>query len=224
MVSFPGSHLAAPGEYREAIAKLINKYPNLENADYKPWRAPREFASPSRLVVFEFSSDTTSDAAPASTHFNNINEAEVFLNTVGTGVPATNPARRLWILEGLDPLYVAVLGKALDVDPRIWMRHQRVGIWERTVRAAGDSQMLPSLAAQQRGFTSSYCQLMHLNYKSLTFTTRCAENERHIALTRNVGKDEGVSFDNVGVVHRKASFWSQVLQNGGWNCVYLSGS
>jgi hypothetical protein len=37
-VAHPGSHLALPGEYQEIIAKLITKYPNLENVDIKHWK------------------------------------------------------------------------------------------------------------------------------------------------------------------------------------------
>jgi hypothetical protein len=216
MAKIPCSHLSASGEYQENIAKLVNKYPNLANPDWKPWTEPRRFASLPRLVCFEFSTQPGGASAPVATHFDSIAKIEAFLHGIATGVTAADPVRRLWILEGLHPSYVAILGKALDVDPRIWMGHQRISLWENQ-RNAGNLPVLPTLAMQQRGFTWSYCQLVHLNCAIKTFTTRCAENERHIALTRRVRREEGVGFDGVGIVHRKASFWSQTLPNGGWN-------
>lgn len=218
MTTYPGSHLAAPGAYQETIAKLINKYPNLANADYKPWRQPRELSSPARLVVFEFAASATSGTAPTRKDFAGIDELKVFLDTDAAGIASTNPIHRFWILEGLHPAYIAVLGDALDVDPRLWMRHQRVNIRERPYREAGSLPVLPTLASEQQGFTFSYCQLVHLNYEPQTFTARCAENERHIALTRLVDREQrGHKFDGVGVVHRKVSTWFQNLPNDGWN-------
>jgi hypothetical protein len=211
------SHLASPGEYQEVIAKLIAKYPNLENADIKHWARPRAFASPPRLVYFEFPAVLATGTAPLEAHFNAIDEFKAFfapaavravgaasgtspVSTPGTvpvsettpaatPVTAADPVGRLWIIESIDPAFVAVLGKALDVDPRIWMRHKRITLWEKPQRDAGNALVLSSLLSQQQGFTLSYCQPMHLNYVPEAFTTRCAENERHIALTRTIWQE-----------------------------------
>lgn len=220
MVSTPGSHLENPGEYEQIIAKLIKKYPNLISTSHKPWAAPRQFASAPRLVCFQLSPIASAGDNPAIYPLHDIDEVKAFILNTDVAASEPDPVRRIWIMEGTHPSYVAVLGKAFDIDPRLWMRHQRLNTWESAFSDSGNAPVLPSLHSEQRGFTLSYCQLMHLNYdpEDVSTRTRCAENERHIALTRRIRKEEAdEKFDGVGIVHRKASFWSQPVEKGGWN-------
>ena len=52
-------------------------------------------------------------------------------------------------MEGLHPSYIAELGQHLKVDPRIWLRHLRVAVWEKTIPQAGNSPRLPSVLAEE---------------------------------------------------------------------------
>jgi hypothetical protein len=135
--------------------------------------------------------------------------------TPAATVTAADSVRRLWVMESVDPASISELGKALDVDPRIWMRHQRITLWEKPQRDAGNAQVLPSLLSQQQGFTLSYCQPMYLNYVPQAFTTRCTGNERHAALTRTIWQeDKDETFDGVAIVrtlkstHSSFAFYS----------------
>ena len=119
-------------------------------------------------------------------------------------------------MEGLHPGYVAELGQALDVDPRVFMRHHRVALWERRTPYGGNTPSLPSLVASSKSFCFDYCQLLHLGLEDNDIIIRCAENERHIAVAKGGGIRRR-EYDGVGLVHRKASFATQSLPNGGWN-------
>ena len=215
MATLPGTHLAALGDYEKTLEKLTVKYPNLANNDYKIWAKPGELASPPRLVCFQFSTNSTFSNAPNTTQFNGLDELKLFLDQPQTANTISSPIRRIFLLEGLHPSYVAELGQKLNVDPRVWLRHQRVAIWENTMFNAGNSPRLPSVLAEEGSFCLDYCQLMHLNVISQDFSLRCAENERHIASSRQGGVS-GREFDGIGMVHRKASFWSQKLDNDLW--------
>jgi hypothetical protein len=215
MTTFPGTHVAALDYYQKTLERLTAKYPNLASNDYKLWAQPREFASPPRLTCFQFSTNSTTPEAPAKTLFNGLDELKRFLNQPPIANTSSSPIRRIFLLEGLHPSYVAELDRELKIDPRVWFRHQRVAVWEKTIFNAGNSPRLPSVLAEEGSFCLDYCQLMHLNLVSQDFTLRCAENERHIASSRQGGVG-GREFDGIGMVHRKASFWSQKLDNGGW--------
>lgn len=215
MTTLPGTGVAALGDYQKTLERLTAKYPNLANNDYKIWAQPGEFASPPRLACFQFSTNATAPKAPVTTLFNGLDEVKLFLNQLPIANTSSSPIRQIFLLEGLHPSYVTELGQKLEVDPRVWLRHQRVAVWEKAVFNAGNSPRLPTVSAEEGSFCLDYCQLMHLNVTSQDFTLRCAENERHIASSRQ-GQVSGREFDGIGMVHRKISFWSHKLDNGGW--------
>ena len=214
-MSFPEVGVPAQDHYWKSHELLTAKYPNLANPDFKLWAKPAQFASPPRIACFEFHADSMTSEAPLKTVFNGLEELKAYLSQTPAASLIFSPTRRIFVMEGLQPSYIAELGRELKVDPRVCFRHQRFALWESTVPTAGNSLRLPSVIAEEGSFCMDYCQLMHLNTVSQDFTSRCAENERHIASSRQ-GRSEGRKFDGIGIAHRKASFWSRKLDNGGW--------
>lgn len=208
----PGAHLAAPGPYQETIARLTKKYPNLKYRDYKLWGNERKYAGPPRVACFDFQPGANANVIPQL-----LSSAQQISAFLAQSAPAANmdgPQRRLWVMEGLCPANVALFGPLLQIDPRVFMYHQRTAFWEHD-HEAGNTPRLPSLFNSRNYALLEYPELLSLKLDKLGFSVRGAEDERHISLSRRDGE-----FDNVGVLHKKASFWSRETKNGGWDGSY----
>lgn len=205
----PGAHLAAPSPYQENIARLTKKYPNLKYRDYKLWGNERKYAGPPRVAFFDFQPGATVNVTPQL--FSSAQQISVFLAQSAPAANTNGSQRRLWVMEGLCPANVALFGSLLQIDPRVFMHHQRTAFWEH-YHEAGNTPRLPSLVDSRNHALLEYPELLRLKLDRLNFTARSAEDERHISLSRRDGR-----FDNVGISHKKASFWSRETSNGGWD-------
>ena len=207
------SSFAAPGRYRHDVAELANKFPSLRYNDYKKFEPERRFASQSRIACCEFD-----DAIPEKVRWSPIDNAKelgMFLEASHPPSPE-QPRRRLFVLEGLDPECVSLLGIALEINPVIFTRHQRTALWESQHQFVGDALSLPTLHDSRKGFMLGYCELRHIDLPQNSFFMRCAENERYIHGTRLDGH-----FAEVGMVQRKATFWSHELGEGSWDSLLI---
>ena len=200
-----GSHLSAVGGYRDKIVQLQNKYPDLACQDRH--RITYDYAFTSRVACFEFEPNSTAqrhlipDVAALRSH----------LGLNATTSPGATPRRRLYIMEGANLEYVDAFGTALQMDPTLVASHNRTAFWE-TYHESGNNPGLPTLRDPQLSFQMRYRELLYLKAKLESFSLRCAENERHIGVSRQNGE-----FDNVGIIHRKASFWARRIGADGWD-------
>ncbi|MCJ1443638.1 MAG: hypothetical protein MMC23_004137 [Stictis urceolatum] len=208
-----GHKITASGWYRDRYRELENKYPNLRQSDFKrphdknlP-RGYKSFERRGRACVLEFSS---SGAAPMRKDFNTAEAAAKYLRLP----QRQSPYRRLFVLEGLDPSFISVFGECLDVDPRVFSRHDRTGFWEPS-HSSGNTPALASLA--KHASTWDFWDLRKFKDGQLAFGHRVASDYRRIALFR--GRNALV--DDVGRVHRKASYWAARKPRDGWDVLLV---
>lgn len=191
-------------QYLSQKRKLYQKHPNLAaQPEYKCWR-PGHASDTPRLACYEFGAVTTEKRMMSS-----VSDLRHCLGK--RPKQADDSLRTLFLLEGFNSTYEAILGSYLQIHPKFWLRHERVAQWETNIQMAGNVPPLPSAHESYQFFLLEYCQLMHLGIKNQTFRLRCAENERHIASSRYNG-----DFDGIGSVYRKVSFWAATTKSGGW--------
>jgi hypothetical protein len=202
-----GSQLAAEGPYCEKIRKLTGKYPNLERADVnRPllYNTSNNTVPSARTAVFDF----TEHGQCSHRQFRSLNETDTYLNAKTRPLDACT--RELWLLEGLDPNYVALFGHALQVDPLVFLRQRKINLWQWR-HNAGCTPMLPSSVDYTHGFQLEYRELRFFPEGIDRFGLRCARNNRLVGATSFNEK-----FDHVGILHRRATFWARDLPHGGW--------
>ena len=197
------SHLAS-GEYRANIASLCTKYPNLR---YPDLAAPvRECAS--KVVALDLS-----DAKkPRRRDFLDTEDLRNYVKSTRSKDSAEASCRHLYVIEGLDPQFTGLLGQFFDIDPLLIMRQQRTASWE-SYHKSGNMPTLPSLFEPSRTFHLPYYEL-HYFPQGLPdkLDWRCADSGRQIGSSRLPG-----TFDRVGIVDRKVSYWGKKRENGGWD-------
>ncbi|KAF7509272.1 hypothetical protein GJ744_008166 [Endocarpon pusillum] len=195
----------AKQRYQERCLKLVGKYPNLRNEDYKRW-CPYPNPDSSRVACIQFSAHFPH--APVTV--NRFNDADSLSTFLAEEPRPTD--RRLFILESFNDKIRDLVSLKLDVDPQVFHRHTRVAIWESARTNAGNTPLLPSLIDSGRSWAMLYSQLIHLNLEKQEFTHRCLGSERHIASSRYDGK-----LDGVGSISCKISFSGTRRGQLGWD-------
>jgi hypothetical protein len=204
--------LSGAGEYRNLIHRLCASDPRLRRRDPKsvkqqiPWNT-----TPGRVVILEACQQPKS-----SVHFQ---------RTVSCDTPESlkahletrpaNDANRVYMLEGQNPNFIAVLGEYFRIHPSFFAEHERIDVIARGVERESDAVVLPTMAVAREHFTLKYFELFLLpDCLRNTFWLYCALTGRHIGATRFSG-----SFMEVGIVRRKCSIWRrQGEANKGWDC------
>lgn len=135
---------------------------------------------------------------------------------VSDSLTATS-TRNLYILEGLNPEFVGVLGANFDIDPTFFSRHKRTALWE-GVHEGGNTSKLPSADHASLGFMMEYCEILHFNEPPRgRQAMRNPHDNRHIDLSAKPEHLES-NLDKVGNMHRKASFWVNADRgDDGWD-------
>jgi hypothetical protein len=144
------------------------------------------------------------------TNFDSLEELGRYLQHSQSVRQSSLPHRVLYLLEGMNPDYVTILGATLQVDPAVFARHQRTGFrW--SGQKAGDTPRLLSLVDPAYSFNLDYQELLYFPGGFDQYFLRHAESERHIRATSVAGH-----FEKVAAVQRKASFWARPQDGGGW--------
>ena len=200
------SHLA-DGKYRAQITSLCTKYPNLR---YPDLGAPKSFSG-SKVVCIDLSRGDT----PVRRDFTDPAELESYFEATRYSTSDETINRRILLVEGSDPQYVGLLGSYFDIEPMLIVRQQRTASWE-SYHQSGNTPILPSLLDPRRTCHIPYYEL-HYRSQGLNDKTQwwCADSGRQLSWSRLPG-----TFDLVGIVDRKASYWSQRRGNGGWDGWY----
>ena len=201
-------HLAS-GAYRAKIASLCVKYPNLRYADPK---LPVQ-GSVGKVVSLEIDGEM-----PIRRDFEDAVKLQSYIRANRTPIPTEKSHRRLFLVEGLEPRLIGVLGQHFDLDPMLLARQQRTASWE-SYHRSGNTPSLPSLLEPNRSFHLPYYELHHYPQGLPDkLDWRCADSGRQISSSRMPG-----TFDRVGIVDRKVSYWSQIREHGGWDGSSSSG-
>ena len=193
------SHLVS-GKWRSTIAALCVAYPNLRYPDFE---TPIPGIA-GRVALLKF----PDEGRPVRKDFEDPLSLRLHLEQA----TSTHSIRRLFLVEGLDPSFMGLLGQHFDIDPLLIVKQQRTAKWE-SYHRAGNTPILPSLLEPDQSFHIPYHELHHYPQGLPDkFDWRCADSGRQISSSRMPG-----TFDRVGIVDHKASFWSQKREDGGWD-------
>ncbi|EWG53289.1 hypothetical protein FVEG_11752 [Fusarium verticillioides 7600] len=203
-----GSWLSAPGPYRDLIRSLCASRPDLRSRDEtneSDW--PPTCYNP-RIVALEVQGNSvhecleTSDPRELDQHFQEYK--------------AKKSAKRriIYILEGLNPEFISILGGHLMIHPILFTDH----LWWKSVSSTGHNIDNIALAISAQDYICfEYPENFWLNADdNSSYQSNCLKTGRIII--KNVLEEDYVSL----TVDRKCSFWSSMLSaNGGWNAVIL---
>jgi hypothetical protein len=208
-VTDDGRWLSARGPYQDFIAKCCSLNPFLRKPD------PRNYlieARTSRVSAVEF--DNAQNAHRVD--FDDAERLGEYLQ-VQDGKPVCS--RRLFILEGLDPNFVQVLGSYFAVDPSVILvqeRYPRINLWDRNHDGVVNPTVLPSDVRSNAHFNICYPELRFFGDDLKYFRTVCLVTGRPIL---SIGLEGGP--DPVGTVCRRCAFWSRKT-DAGWECKNFS--
>lgn len=213
-----GRWLCDEGPYREYVAAWCRLNPNLGAPDPKNRWSPLRNGN-ARLAMIELGPDKQArrtdflSATELSAHFRQLESRPPYLirekNSYGH--------RRIYILEGLAPDFIAALGEHFLMDPTFFMRQERTTLWGFPSEGSRQTASLPSLVKPEKSFFMKYYELRRFE-GIRAYTTFCGKTGRNVGVTRNTRPDlQGFKYEPVGIVHRKCSFWSRRCDSEGWD-------
>lgn len=202
-----GNWLAAEGEYRDFVESLSVSDPRLRNRDPKaiaqkiPWE-DRDV----RVVTLELAKDDSFGRAVE------IRDSASLSRHLGGGDRQPG-ARTVYVLEGLGPGFIAVLGRHFALHPSIFLEHERCIVMNRRSQGESDGMPLPSVLLTREHVEMKYFELLRLDRPPESFRLVCGRTGRHIGVARAES-----TFTDTGIVRRKCSLWSRTTAQGGWEC------
>ncbi|PSN59611.1 hypothetical protein BS50DRAFT_227299 [Corynespora cassiicola Philippines] len=125
--------------------------------------------------------------------------------------------RRIYIMEGLAPDYIAILGGHFFMEPTFFLRQERTCVWSNDFTPTSDALPLPALLQPDRAFHLQYCELRSFNKAIENRYHFCKRTRRHVGMTPARHKEDSTT----GILRRKVSWWSRPTENGGWDAVIL---
>ncbi|OCL07743.1 hypothetical protein AOQ84DRAFT_364717 [Glonium stellatum] len=130
-----------------------------------------------------------------------------------------SPRRRIFLMEGLNPGLISILGTQFNIDPSFFAAHERTILWNPDQDGVSDNNLPPSMQNPMKAFRLKYYEVLKTNPGIQQFgagRTACSVTGRHVGTSRLNGE-----FYSCGVLRRKCSFWSSGESNGGWDVVIL---
>lgn len=121
--------------------------------------------------------------------------------------------RRIYIMEGLAPDFVAAVGGHFFMDPSFFQRQERTCVWSNDFTPVSDALPQPSLLDPQQAFQLQYCELRHFNRALENRYFFCKRTRRHVGMTASRQKENST----IGILRRKVGWWSRKTENGGWD-------
>lgn len=199
-----GSWLSAPGPYRDLIRSLCASRPDLRSPDKtneSEW--PPTCYKP-RIVALEMQGNSvrecleSSDLRELDQHFREYKAKE------------SAKKRIIYLLEGLDPEFISILGGHLMIHPILFTDH----LWWKSNSSTGHNIDNIALASSAQDFICfEYFEDFWMNPDiDNNHLSNCLKTGRFAA--ENILGGDYTSL----TVDRKCSFWSSMLSaNGSWN-------
>lgn len=200
------SWLSSEGPYNEIARRWCTVDPSIRNRDQKnqgiPWRD--QYCC---VVVLEVQADETITHVEDLT---SVSDLQAHINAISSS-SVQGTRRRIYLVEGLNPTFISVLGMHFTIDPSFFARHERTVLWSRHHTLLNDGPIPPSLSSIN-SFQLKYYEVLDFQPPVDHFSMSCGVTGRHIGVTKIKGK-----YSSTGVVRRKCSFWYDEKANGGWD-------
>ncbi|KAL6919687.1 hypothetical protein FSHL1_003666 [Fusarium sambucinum] len=204
-----GTWLSSEGPYLNLIKKSCTRQPNLELPDGRNRAVLLCDRQNIRASLFELE---TENQIPPPTEFPSFVDLQKHFKD-----PRPNACRRIYLVEGLNPQVVALLGESLNIDPIFFVTHERTSTYLRWPYEPNLAPCLPSLIDGSQSFTANYYDIRALSEQLGTFSVACAESGRD-ALRTKLGKE----WEPTVILHRKCSFWKTTFTNeNDWTALIL---
>ncbi|KAI8633625.1 hypothetical protein F5Y19DRAFT_489092 [Xylariaceae sp. FL1651] len=205
-----GRWLCRAGEYQDLVSDLCAADPRLRQRDEKAVRQKTPWpVHHARLVVLECSDGRTFGGPVEYT-------PQALRDCLESQRERSSPEdpSRVYILEGLHPSFITVLGDRFKMHPSLFTEHERVGVISHTALRESDTGILPAMTRTREHYTMKYFELLRLPQEIRgRFEINCSMTGRHIGVTREKGQ-----FSDVGTLHRKCSVWRRYHEHGqGWD-------
>ena len=189
-------------EYVTYVKSLRDRYPNLRRfCDILGASNAKNEKEQSRVAVVEIREDGIDQRK-----FDTANDLDRYMQ--GQSSEWGTCKYRLYILEGSAPSYVQVLGHRLRMEPFVFA--------EQLMRGGTRKEQAATLSSQrglERSFSMQYVEARVFPDGLLnSLGGSCLYRDRKIWVAKINSK-----FDEVGQVHRIASFWSRKEANGSFN-------
>ncbi|WXC41208.1 hypothetical protein QX201_001024 [Fusarium graminearum] len=195
-----GTWLSSEGPYLNLIKQSCARQPNLELPDGRNRAVILCDRQNIRASLFELG---TENQISSPTEFPTFVDLQKHFKH-----PRLDACRRIYLVEGLNPQIVALLGEQLNVDPIFFVTHERTSTYLRWPYEPNLAPCLPSLLDGGQSFTASYYDVRVLSEQLGTFSVACAESGRD-ALRTKLGKE----WEPTVILHRKCSFWKTIFTN-----------
>lgn len=195
-----GTWLSSEGPYLNLIKQSCARQPNLELPDGRNRAVLLCDRQNIRASLFELG---TENQISSPTEFPTFVDLQKHFKH-----PRLDACRRIYLVEGLNPQIVALLGDQLNVDPIFFVTHERTSTYLRWPYEPNLAPCLPSLLDGGQSFTASYYDVRVLSEQLGTFSVVCAESGRD-ALRTKLGKE----WEPTVILHRKCSFWKTIFTN-----------
>ncbi|KAF9699339.1 hypothetical protein EKO04_002683 [Ascochyta lentis] len=206
-----GSWLCTEGPYQQYIAALSESNPGLKKAD------PNNKSNPLKLgnaLVVLLDSDASGHPEFETTEFVNATE----LRNHFENAPRNQNRRRIYIMEGLAPDFVAAIGGHFYMEPTFWLRQERTCVWSNDFTPVSDALPQPSLLNPKKSFHVQYCELREFNKALENKPYFCKRTRRHVGMTAPRHGEENTT---TAIMRRKVSWWCETTSEGGWDVVIL---
>ncbi|KAJ4372020.1 hypothetical protein N0V83_003793 [Neocucurbitaria cava] len=196
--------------YQKYIEALSGSNPGLKKADPNNKNGPLKNGN--ALVVLldapatgqpGFNTTEFKSATDLRHHFQNANHE--------------HDHRRIYIMEGLAPDYVSIIGGHFFMEPTFFQRQERTCVWSNDFTPVSDALPQPSLLDPDKSFHLQYCELRQFNKAIENRYYFCQRTRRHVGMTAPRHKEEST----MGILRRKVSWWCRETGNGGWDVVIL---
>lgn len=206
----PATHRSNPilGPYQKYIEALSGSNPGLKKADPNNKDGPLKKGN--ALVVLL---DSPATGQPNYSKHEFIKSAD--LRAHFDKSQRDHNRRRIYIMEGLAPDYVSVIGGHFFMDPSFFQRQERTCVWSNDFTPVSDALPQPSLLSPDKSFHLQYCELRQFNKALENRYYFCQRTRRHVGMTAPRHKEESTT----GVLRRKISWWCRGTGNGGWDGV-----
>ncbi|KAH8733044.1 hypothetical protein GQ44DRAFT_766108 [Phaeosphaeriaceae sp. PMI808] len=204
----PYSWLCDSGPYQKYIAALSRSNPGLKKAD--PNNKGSVKHGNAQVVLLD-----VSPTGPTGYRKRQSFKNSVELNNHFQAEPRDHDRRHIYLMEGMSPDYVSVIGGRFFMDPTFFMRQERTCVWSNDFTPVSDSMRQPSLLNPKKSFHLQYCELRQFDKALENRYYFCERTRRHVGMTAPR------SDSTIGILRRKIGWWCKETANGGWDVVVL---